>query len=142
MRLAMPQIPRGRTNQFGNFMGVLEFRAIHLDDGARVAKEDFRSRLHNARLPRTCWPKKQQIPYRAAWRIQSGPKHLVQIHERLDTLFLPDDFPPQRGLEINRIRAALVGIEIKDVVAHDRLLANPRRRVRTAESPASAAKLV
>ncbi len=138
----MPQISRRRANQFGNFMRVLKFRAIDLNHGARVAKEDFRSRFHNARLPRTCWPKKQQIPYGAAWRVQSGAKHLVQIHERLDTLFLPDDFSPQRGLEINRIGAALAGIEIKDVVAHDCLLANPRRRVRTAESPASAAKLV
>src|SRR5260370_42061737 len=121
MRLAMPQISRRRANQFGNFMRVLKFRAIDLNHGARVAKEDFRSRLHNARLPRTCWPKKQQIPYLAAWRIQSAPKHLLQIHERLDTLFLPDEFPPQRGLQINRIRAARVGIEIKNVAAHNRL---------------------
>src|SRR5216683_3936418 len=126
MRLAMPQVSWGRANQLGNFMRVLKFRAIYLNHGAGVAKENFRSRFHDTRLPRACRPKKQQIPYRAAWRVQSSAKDLVQVHQRLDTLFLSDDLPSQRGLEIDRIRAALAGVEIEDVVAHDRLLANPR----------------
>src|SRR5260370_73661 len=110
MRLAMSQIPWGRANQFGNFMRVLEFGAVNFDHGAGVAKENFRSRLHDACLPRACRPKEQQVPYRAAWRIQSGAKDLVHAHHHRHSILLSDDFPYQRALEINRIRAALARI--------------------------------
>src|SRR6266478_9047403 len=113
MRLPMPQISRRRANQLGNLMGVLKLRAIHLDHRAGVSKENLGSRFHDARLARTGRPEKQQISYRTAWRIQSGAKDLVQVHQCLHTLFLSDNFPPQRGLEIDRVRAALVGIEWK-----------------------------
>src|SRR5260370_10718016 len=140
--LPMPQIPRRRANQLGNLMGVLKFRAVDLDYRAGVSKENLGGGFHDARLARTGRPEKKQIPYRTARRIQSGAKDLVQVHQCLHTLFLSDNFPPQRGLEIDRVRAALVGIEWKNVVGHDRLLANPGCGARAAKSPASTAKLV
>src|SRR5260370_40032947 len=142
MGFTMSQVARRRADQVGNCVRVLKFRAIDLDHGARVAKENLGGRLHDARLPRARRPKEQQVPYGAAWRVQSGAKHLVQVHQRLDTLFLSDNFSLQRGLEIDGVRAALAGIEWQYIVGHDRLLASPRWRGRTAESPASAAKLV
>src|SRR6266567_4795374 len=142
MRLPMPQISRRRANQLGNFMGVLKLCAIDLDHRARVAKENLGGGFNNSCLARTRRPEKQQIPYRTARRIQSGAKDLVQVHQCLHTLFLSDDFPLQRGLEIDRVGAALAGIERKNVVSHDRLLANPGCGARAAKSPASTAKLV
>src|ERR1700674_2219220 len=111
MSLAMPQISWGGADQLGNFMRVLKFRAINLGDRAGLAKENLRSRFHDARLPRAGRPEKQQIPYRAAWRVQSGTEDLVQVYQRMDALFLSDNFCSQRGLEIDRVRAALVGVE-------------------------------
>src|SRR5882724_5431681 len=129
----MAKIARGRADQFGNFMGMLKLRAIDLDHRAGIAKKNFGGRLHDARFSRTRRPEKQQISYWAAWGVQSGAKDLVEIHQRLDALFLSNNFPAQRGLKIHRVCAALAGIEWKDEVAHDRLLANPRWRVRIAE---------
>ena len=105
---------------------MLELRAIHLDHRASVSKQDFRGRFHDARLPGPRRPKKKEVPYRAAWRVKPGAKDLVQIDQRLDALFLSDNLLPQRGLEINRVRAALAGIEWQDGFAHDRLLVRPR----------------
>src|SRR6266852_8623407 len=128
MGFSMSQIPGGRADELGNFVGVLKFRAIDLDHRARVAKKNLGGRFHDAGLPRARRPKKQQIPYRAAWRVQAGAKDLVQVHQRLDTFFLSDNFSSQRSLEIDRVRTALAGIESKDIDAHGRLLTTPRWR--------------
>src|SRR6266446_3178523 len=122
MGFPMPQVAWRRADQLGNFVRVLELRAIDLDHRASVPKQDFRSRFHDAGLSGPRRPKKKEVPYRAAGRVQSGAKNLVQVHQRLDALLLSDNFPPQRGLEINRIRAALAGVEWQDGFAHDRLL--------------------
>ena len=53
MSFPVPQIARRRTNQFRNFMRVLEFRAVHFDNRACIAKQNLRSRFHDARLART-----------------------------------------------------------------------------------------
>jgi len=92
MCLSMPQISRGRADQLGNLMRMLKFRAINLDHRTGFAKENLGSRFHNARLSRAGWPEKQKIPYRAAGRVQSGAKDLVEVHECVHTLFLSDNF--------------------------------------------------
>src|ERR1700676_2408682 len=125
MRLAVAQVPRRGADKLGDFMGLLEFGAINLDHRACFAKENLSGRFDNAGLPRAGRPEEEKIPHRTAWRVQPGAKDLIEVYQRLDTLFLPDDFPPQRCLKIDRVCAALAGVEIKDVVTHDRLLANP-----------------
>src|SRR5207249_1146099 len=142
MGLAVAQVAWRRANQLGDFVRVLELRAIDLDHRASVSKQDFRGRFHDARLPGPRRPKKKEVPYRAARRIQPGAKNLVQIDQRLDALFLSDNLLPQRRLEINRVRAAFAGVEWQDSFAHDRLLVRPRCRAHVAESPAYTAKLV
>src|SRR5260370_41577875 len=126
MCFPMSEVSRRRSDQLGNFVRVLKFRAIDLDHGAGVAKEKLGGGLHDPRLPRARRPKEQQVPHGAAWRVQSGAKHLVQVYQRLDTLFLTDNFSLQRGLEIDGVRTALAGIEWQYIVGHDRLLASPR----------------
>src|SRR5450755_4249 len=103
-------------------MGVLKLRAIHLDQRARVPKQDLRRRLHNARLTRTGRTQEQQVSHRAPRRVQAGAEHLVQIHQCLYALFLPHNLRAQRCLEFQRICAALIGIQWKDNVFHGRLL--------------------
>src|SRR5207247_10975819 len=92
----------------------------------RQVPKPHRSRCHNeTSLSRARGDQQQEITHRAAWRVQAGAEDLIQVHQRLDTFSLSDNFRAQRPLEVDRIRAALAGIEGKDVVTHDRLLASP-----------------
>jgi hypothetical protein len=47
---AVSQISWRRTNQFRNFVGVLEFRAIHLDNCGTVSEQNLGSGLDRARF--------------------------------------------------------------------------------------------
>ena len=42
------------ANQFRDFVRVLKFRAVHLDDCTTVSKQNLGSRFDHARLPRAC----------------------------------------------------------------------------------------
>src|ERR1035441_1087422 len=53
MRLPMPQIPRRRSDQFGNLMRMLKFRAVNLDAGPCVPEQSLRHGLDHPRLPRS-----------------------------------------------------------------------------------------
>ena len=86
----MAQISRRRTDQLGNFMRVLEFRAIHLDHRARIAKQNFRRRFHHARLARAGRSEEKQI------RPRAGPASSIP-RETPDT-----DPPPPAPLRSGR----------------------------------------
>src|SRR6516162_7595985 len=105
-------------------MRMLKLGAVHLDYRSRIAKQNLRRRLHDAGLARSCRPQKQQVAHRPARRIQPGAKHLVEIHQRLHTLFLPYDLRPQRRLKLQRVRTAFLRIQGTNLCAHDRLLAS------------------
>src|SRR5882762_5910670 len=91
---------------------MLELRAINLDHRPRVPKKDLRSRFHNPGLSRACRPQKQQVPYRASRRVQSGTKHLEHVNQGLHALFLPDDLSPQRRVKITRVIASDAWIQL------------------------------
>src|SRR5260370_13314674 len=91
MSLAMTQIARRRANQLGNFVRVLEFGAIHFYYRARIAKENFRGRFDNARFARAGRAQKQQVADGPSRRVQSRAKDLIEVYERLNSLFLADD---------------------------------------------------
>src|SRR5690242_14685061 len=141
MRFPVPQIARRRADQFSNLVRVLKLGAIDLDDRAGVPKQDFCRGFHDPCLAGARRTKEQEISYRAAGRVQAGAKYLVQVDQRLHSLFLTDNLRAERGLKIERVRTALVWVERKGVVTHDHLLAGPRLRVRVAVPPASPAKL-
>src|SRR5215470_9075197 len=125
MGLAMPQIPRRRTNQLGNLVRMLKLGAIDLNHRPRIAKQNLGSRFHNAGLTRTGRTEKQQIAYRPPWRIQPRAEHLIQVHQRLNPFFLPHDFGRQGIFELHGVRTALFWIQRKHLRAgHDRLLAS------------------
>ena len=106
MSLAMAQISRRRADELGDFVRVLELGAINLDAGASVAEQSLGHRFHNPRLARTRGSKKQQIAHRASWRIQSRQKHLVDLHNLLNSRLLPHDFAGKRSLKLTGILAA------------------------------------
>src|SRR5215470_8192026 len=87
-------------------MGMLEFRAIHLDHQPGIPKKNLRSRFHDARLAGPCWPQEKQVAYRPARRIQPGAEYLVQINQRLDPFFLANDLGAQRLVKIACVVAA------------------------------------
>src|SRR5215469_9216004 len=124
MGLAVAQISRRRSNQLCDFMRVLELGAIHFDNRARIAEQDFRRRFDNARFAGSCWPEEQQIPYGPSWRIQTRAEHLIQVHQRLHSFFLADNFGTKRCLEFQRLRTAFFRIEWKNVFVHVRPLAS------------------
>src|SRR5208283_4301395 len=94
MCLTMTQISWGRTDQLGDFVRVLEFRAIHLDHHARVSKQNLRRCFHDARLARSRGPEEQKVTNWPPRRIQTGTKYLIQVDERLHAFLLPDDLRP------------------------------------------------
>ncbi len=110
MRFAVAKIARRRADQLGDFVGVLEFRAIDFDDGARAAKQNFRRRFHDARFAGARRPEEQQVANRTARGIQSGGEDLEELDERLHALVLPDDLGTQRLLKLDGFRAAYIWI--------------------------------
>src|SRR5207249_2380763 len=95
MGFPMPQVSRRRTNELGNLMRVLVLCAIHVDDRARIPKQDLCGSLDQACLPRPGRAEKKKRAYRSVWRVQARAKNLIQLHQRFDPYFLPDDLGPQ-----------------------------------------------
>ena len=56
MRLAMSQIAWRRADQLGDFMAVLELRAIDLDDRARILHQRLGCRFHDSGFSASGWP--------------------------------------------------------------------------------------
>src|SRR3989475_10915504 len=106
MGFPVAQIARRRADQLGDFMRMLELRAIHLDHRACVPKENLRGRFHDARLARTGRSAEQPVPHATAGRVQSRTETLEHIYQRLNAFLLPDDLGPQRRVKITRIIAA------------------------------------
>ena len=77
-------------------MRVLVLCAIHFDDRARIPKQDLCGSLDQACLPRPGRAEKKKRAYRSVWRVQARAKNLmIQLHQRFDPCFLPDDLGPQ-----------------------------------------------
>src|SRR5258708_33031750 len=87
-------------------MTVLEFSAVNLDDRPGIAKKRFRNRFHHARLARAGRPKKEKVSHGTSWSVQPREKHLINFHHFFDGRVLANDFPPQSGFEVLRVRAA------------------------------------
>src|SRR5271154_5939361 len=142
MCFPVAQIPRRRTNQFSNLMRVLELRAIHLDNRARVSEQNFGRGFDNACLARARRPQQQEIAHWTPRGVQTGAENLIQVHERLHAFRLSDDLGAQRVLKFNRRIAAKVWIERQYLGAHGLLLAALHPQSRVTEPTALPVKLV
>jgi len=112
MSLSVAQIARGRTDQFGNFVRVLEFGAVHFDYQPGVSKENLGSGFDNARLAGTRGPEEQQVADGTTRRVQARAKHLVEVDQSLNALFLTDNLRAQRLLKFARIIASNAWIKL------------------------------
>src|ERR1700720_1134582 len=106
MSFAVAEIPWGRTDDFGDFVGVLEFGAVDLDDGAGTAEENFGGGFDDAGLAGAGGAEEEQIADGAAGRVESSGEDLEQLDEGLNAVVLADDFRAQRVLKFNGVRAA------------------------------------
>src|ERR1700724_1821816 len=87
-------------------MTVLELSAVNLNDRPWIAKKRFGDGFHHARLARAGRPKKEKVSHGTPWGVQSREKHLINFYYFFDGRVLADDFPPQSGFEVLRVRAA------------------------------------
>ena len=55
MSFAMAEVARRRTDELGNFVGVLKFGAIDLDDQTGITEKNFRGGFDDARLCPNRW---------------------------------------------------------------------------------------
>ena len=112
MRLAVTEVARRRTDQFGDFMGVLELGAVDLDAGAGIAEKRFGQGFDDAGLARIRWAQG-----RAGCRpgdpgaIQAGQEHLVDLDDFLDGGVLANDFTAESSFEVAGIAAATRRVE-------------------------------
>src|ERR1700692_3073648 len=106
MSFAVAEIARGRADDLGDFVGVLEFGAVDFDDGAGAAEENFCGGFDNAGLAGAGGPEEEQIADGAAGRVESSGENLEQLDESLNAVILADDFRTQSVLKFNGVRAA------------------------------------
>src|SRR5881397_771837 len=90
---------------------MLKFCAIDLHDSVMVGKENFRSRLNNARLSGTGRPQKQHGAYRPVGRIHACQKNLVKTAHPAHSAFLADNPRTEALFEILCPRTLLIGVK-------------------------------
>src|SRR5229473_2203983 len=106
MSFAVAEIARGRADDLGDFVRMLEFGAVDFDDGAGAAEENFGRGFDDAGLAGAGGAEEEQIADGAAGGVETGGENLEQLDERLDAVVLADDFRAQRVLKFNGVRAA------------------------------------
>src|SRR5215469_5832274 len=135
MRLTMTQIARGRTDQLGNFMGVLKFGAVNLDDRPWTTEQDFGSGFNKAGFARAGRAEKKQVPHGTPWGVEASGEYLEQFDQCLNAFILTDDFRAESFLKLDGLRATYVRIQRKITHGHNRLLALPQSGVRVSQTP-------
>ncbi len=113
----MTQIARGRTDQFGNFVAVLELSTVDLNYRPWILQQAFRRCLHDARLAGTGGPEEQEVPDRPPGSTHSGEMHLIDVHDLLYRVVLADYEPVQTAFQALRFAARFRRIQ-RDVRFH------------------------
>src|SRR5215467_9479948 len=125
MRLPMSEVPGRRSDQFGDFVGMLELGAIDLDASAAVSKQSFGHGLDHTRLARSGGPEKQQVSHGTSRRIQSRQEHLIDLHYLFDCLVLSHDPATKGAFEFSGIVASAVRVEYCGEIRSHKLLSVP-----------------
>src|SRR3974377_1919693 len=118
MRSAMAQVTGRRTDQFCDFMAMLELRAINLDDRARIMQQRFCDGLYHSGFSRSRGAEDQEISERATGRDHSSDIRFIGVDHLLDSLVLTDDKSTKARLEDLRSRAFLHRIQNDIHVLH------------------------
>ena len=77
----MPQVSGRRADQLRNLVAVLEFRAVNLDDRARIAHQRLSRGFHDACFAGSSWPQKEEVPDGTARGRHSRQIHLINIDD-------------------------------------------------------------
>ena len=84
---------------------MLELRAIYLDHRAHIAHQALRRGFHHARLARTGRSQKEEIADGPPGARHARQERLINIHDLINRLVLPDDPPPEIGIKPHRFIA-------------------------------------
>src|SRR5215472_2569736 len=111
MSFTMPEIARRRTDQFGDFMTMLEFGAIDFDYRSSISDHRFGERLDEPRFTRSRWTQEQKVADRAAGSVHSGQKSLIDINDLINGIVLSNDPLVQICVELLCLASTLNGIQ-------------------------------
>src|SRR5580698_10580537 len=103
MSLAVTEVARGRSDELGDLMAVLELRAVDLDHGARIAGKGLGRGFDEAGFSRARWSKEQEVANGTARACHARGEHLVNVDDLLDSFFLPDNPFTQIAVELFRV---------------------------------------
>src|SRR4051812_40217981 len=110
MGFAMPEISRGRTDQFRDLMTVLKLGAVDLNDGTWIADERLRSSFYGACLPGTSRTQEQEVSDRSANRREPNEVSLISSDDLMNCFFLSDDEMTKFFLQILGLPSRLGGV--------------------------------
>ena len=110
-RFTMAQVAWRRSDQFRNFVAVLEFGAIDFDYCAGISDHRFGERLDESRFTRSRWTQKQKVADRAAGSVHSGQKSLINIYDLVNGIILSNDPLVQISIELFCLASALNRIQ-------------------------------
>ena len=106
----MAEIAWRRADEFRDFVGVLEFRAVDFDDGAWVSKKYLCRSFHYARFAGAGGSKEEKIADRATRGVKASVEDLEEVHEGLHAFLLANDLGAKRLMEVARVVAADAGV--------------------------------
>src|SRR5581483_3236646 len=107
----MAQVSRGRSDQLGNLVTVLELAAIHFNDRARVADQALGDGFHQPRLAGTRRSEKQQIRDRPSRMGHAREVLLINLNDLVDCVVLSDDALSEIGSKPLGLPTDLTGVE-------------------------------
>ena len=94
----MPQVSGRRTDQLGDLVAMLKFRAVDFDHRARIAHQAFRGGFDEPRLAGTSGTQEQKISNRSSGIGHSGQVRLIDANDLLDRFILAHNAPSQIGV--------------------------------------------
>src|SRR5262249_27723396 len=98
--LTMSQIPRRRPDEFCDFMAVLKFGTVNLDERSGTTKQNLGGGLDDSGFTGTRRAQEKQVTDWTAWHIHACQVYLVHVHDALDGALLSDDLAQQPTLEV------------------------------------------
>ena len=95
VRFPVSQVSGRRTDQFGDFVRVLKFRAIDFDYRVRVAHQALCQRFHRTGFSRAGRSQKQEVTHRTSRARHARLVGLINVNDLLNCLVLTDNLSAQ-----------------------------------------------
>src|ERR1019366_1117180 len=108
----MPQVSGRRADQFGDFVAMLELRAIDLNYRARIAHQAFRSGFHQPRLAAPGRSQEQKIADWSSGTGHAGEVSLIDADDLLNGLVLAYNPLTQIRVQLFSLISGLRWIEL------------------------------